>query len=100
MDSCDWEPFIKAALERNPVSIEAAQHMSVPECYEWLAQMEDESIYPENRLAQPEWQREEASETRPGVAGRNSNLVAGSVRRRLQLYHRGLQAGDRGKLRQ
>src|SRR3989339_452406 len=37
MESCDWEPFVKAAVERNPISLEAAKDKSVEETYQWLA---------------------------------------------------------------
>lgn len=52
--SCDWEPFVKAAVERNPVSIEITQGMSVDEVYSWLADMPSDSIYDGGRLAQPD----------------------------------------------
>jgi hypothetical protein len=54
MESCHWTPFIKAALERNPVSIQAAEPMSTEEAYAWLEQMENISIYDGKRLAQPD----------------------------------------------
>jgi len=54
MDTCRWEPFIKAAMERNPVSIEATRDKSIREICDWLNQMPDESIYDGNRLAQPD----------------------------------------------
>ena len=54
MDSCDWQPFVKAAVERSPVSLEAAKSMSVEGVYEWLNRMKDVSIYDSNRLAQPD----------------------------------------------
>lgn len=54
MESCDWEPFVKAAIERNPVSIEIAKDKSIDESYEWLSQMENASIYEGKRLAQPD----------------------------------------------
>jgi len=54
METCDWMPFIKAAVERNPVSIEATQDMSFDEVYEWLERMDDTSIYEGKRLAQPD----------------------------------------------
>jgi hypothetical protein len=54
MDSCDWQPFVKAAVERSPVSLEAAKSMSVEGVYEWLNRMRDVSIYDGNRLAQPD----------------------------------------------
>ncbi len=54
MASCDWRPFIKAALERNPVSIEKAEEMSAAEVYKWLEKMRNASIYDGKRLAQPD----------------------------------------------
>jgi hypothetical protein len=54
METCDWEPFIKAAVERNPVSIQMADSMSVDEVYRWLAKMKSTSIYEGKRLAQPD----------------------------------------------
>ena len=54
MKSCDWAPFIKAAVERNPVSIQMGESMSAQEVYAWLEKMENNSIYDGNRLAQPD----------------------------------------------
>lgn len=54
MDSCEWGPFMKAAIERNPVSIEMAKGKSSSEVYEWLRAMPNHSIYDANRLAQPD----------------------------------------------
>jgi len=54
MESCDWEPFIKAAIERNPVSIEAAKEKTIQQAYDWLSDMPNESIYDGKRLAQPD----------------------------------------------
>lgn len=54
MEYCDWRPFMKAAVERSPVSLEKTQAMSVAEVYEWLNSMQAGSIYDENRLAQPD----------------------------------------------
>jgi len=54
MESCDWAPFIKAAVERNPVSIQMADSMSPEEVYAWLEQMKNVSIYDGKRLAQPD----------------------------------------------
>ena len=54
MESCDWVPFIKAAAERNPVSIQMTEAMSVEEIYAWLGQMKNISIYDGRRLAQPD----------------------------------------------
>jgi hypothetical protein len=54
MEICDWRPFVKAAVERSPVSLEATKSMSLAEVYDWLARMPSASIYDGNRLAQPD----------------------------------------------
>ena len=54
MESCDWLPFVKAAVQRNPVSLQMAEAMSAEEIYAWLEQMKDDSIYDGRRLAQPD----------------------------------------------
>jgi hypothetical protein len=54
MESCDWAPFVKAAVERNPVSFQMAKNMSIDETYAWLKQINNASIYDSKRLAQPD----------------------------------------------
>jgi hypothetical protein len=54
MESCDWRPFLKAAVERSPISLAKTREMSVPQVYDWLQQMPAASIYDRNRLAQPD----------------------------------------------
>jgi len=54
MDLIPWEPFLKAALERNPVSIQALNLLSVNEAFNLISNLENYSIYPENRLALPD----------------------------------------------
>lgn len=54
MARCDWEPFIKAGIERNPVTIEHAGGRDIDAVYDWLNQMSNLSIYDEQRLAQPD----------------------------------------------
>jgi len=54
MESCEWAPFIKAALERNPVSIRIAGSTSLEQAYSWLEKMQNVSIYDGKRLAQPD----------------------------------------------
>ena len=54
MESCRWSPFVKAAVERNPVSIQMAGSMSLEQAYEWLGKMQNVSIYDSGRLAQPD----------------------------------------------
>lgn len=54
MERCHWQPFIYAAIKRNPVSIEMARDMSYKEIAIWLGAMVNESIYDGKRLAQPD----------------------------------------------
>jgi hypothetical protein len=54
MQSCDWRPFIKAAVERSPVSIQMAGSMPIQDVYRWLQQVDSVSIYDGKRLAQPD----------------------------------------------
>jgi len=54
METCDWEPFIKAAVERNPVSIGAVESLLVEQVYAQLKEMKNDSIYEGKRLAQPD----------------------------------------------
>jgi len=54
MDSCDWKPFLKAAFERNPVSVEYFREMELPAVYHELQAWPNESIYDGNRLALPD----------------------------------------------
>jgi hypothetical protein len=54
MESCDWRPFVKAAVERNPVSIQAVKSMPVEQVYKLLTEMKNDSIYDGKRLAQPD----------------------------------------------
>ena len=54
MDSCNWEPFLKAAFERNPVSIEYFRKSEMEEVYRQLNSWTNESIYDGNRLALPD----------------------------------------------
>jgi len=54
MDNIDLEPFMKAAFERNPVSIEALKGKSIAEIHEIILNLPNKSIYSEGRLAQPD----------------------------------------------
>lgn len=54
MSRCDWAPFLKAAFERNPVSIEAARDLRESSLLQLLKNMSSESIYDGPRLAQPD----------------------------------------------
>jgi DNA-binding protein len=54
MEFCDWQPFFKAAFERNPVSVELFRQKEIAEIYNELIAWPDESIYDGNRLALPD----------------------------------------------
>jgi hypothetical protein len=54
MESCDWKPFIKAVLERNPVSVDYFEKMTADEVFAELNSWPNESIYEGNRLALPD----------------------------------------------
>jgi len=54
MDNIDWLPFIKAAVERNPVCFQDLNGKSIQEVLYVLNAMTDESIYDGQRLAQPD----------------------------------------------
>lgn len=54
MDLIDWLPFIKAAVERNPVCHDELGNHPVEDIYQILMGLTDQSIYDRNRLAQPD----------------------------------------------
>jgi hypothetical protein len=54
MDRIDWLPFIKAAIERNPVCLNDLKGKSPEEVYKSLQGIPDISIYDDNRLALPD----------------------------------------------
>jgi hypothetical protein len=54
MDKIDWKPFVIAALQRNPVSLEGLKGKTADEAYQLLLGMPGESIYDGHRLAQPD----------------------------------------------
>jgi hypothetical protein len=54
MRRAPWKPFLKAAMERNPVSLGACGTMEIKEIAQQLQTFENESIYDISRLAQPD----------------------------------------------
>jgi hypothetical protein len=78
MASCDWAPFIKAAVERNPVSLTIADSKSDDEVYAWLEQMNNTSIYDGKRLAQPD----EVANYKTGDGLEKAFLLANVIRQR------------------
>ncbi len=50
-----WKPFLKAALERNPVSVSSSENFAPKQIYNQLSGFEDRSIYDSpTRMAQPD----------------------------------------------
>ncbi|MFC2102114.1 hypothetical protein ACFLS7_03885 [Bacteroidota bacterium] len=54
MDYCDWDPFLKAVLERNPVSVAMFRDVEPQEVYQQFLEWPNDSIYEGNRLALPD----------------------------------------------
>jgi len=78
MESCDWTPFVKAAVERSPVSLGMVDSMSLDEIFVWLGQMKNASIYDGKRLAQPD----EVANYRTGDGLEKAFLLANVIRQR------------------
>jgi len=54
MDKIDWRPFLKAALERNPVSLEGLKGQSSAEAYSMISALPNSSVYDSKRVALPD----------------------------------------------
>ncbi|MCX7819222.1 MAG: hypothetical protein N2652_08450 [Kiritimatiellae bacterium] len=54
LSTTDWRPFVKAAIERSPVSIAGARELDDESVVERLRLLPDESIYDGARCAQPD----------------------------------------------
>ncbi len=54
MDAIDWRPFVKAVIERNPVSFMDLYEKNNYEVYSLLKELPMDSIYDGNRLALPD----------------------------------------------
>jgi len=94
METCDWRPFVKAAVERSPVSIEMTKTMSIDDVYAWLKGMGDNSIYDEKRLAQPD----EVANYRTGDGLEKAFVLANIIRRRQPQQNVDIVAEDRNVL--
>jgi hypothetical protein len=79
METCDWVPFVKAAVERSPVSLAMPESMSLDEVFAWLKKMDDSSIYDGKRLAQPD----EVANYRTGDGLEKAILLANVIRQKL-----------------
>jgi hypothetical protein len=78
MESCDWVPFVKAAVERNPVGVQMVNSKSLEEVHRWLQQMNSVSIYDSKRLAQPD----EVANYKTGDGLEKAFLLANVIRQR------------------
>ena len=54
MENIDWKPFIKAAMERNPVCHSFTEGKSPSEIYSIVSVLKNKSIYDGGRLSQPD----------------------------------------------
>jgi hypothetical protein len=54
MDLIDWLPFVKAAIERNPVCLTDLNGKDIKAVYEIIAALPNESIYDNKRLSLPD----------------------------------------------
>lgn len=54
MRRCDWAPFVRAAMQRNPVAVAATKDVDDLALIDQLQTMANESIYSASRLAQPD----------------------------------------------
>ncbi len=54
LSRCSWHPFLKAAFERNPVSVTESKYYDYEQVINILNNMADQSIYDGSRLAQPD----------------------------------------------
>ena len=54
MKKIDWLPFIKAAIERNPVCFNDLNGQSLNDVYDTIAGLDNHSIYDNDRLALPD----------------------------------------------
>jgi len=54
MTRAPWKPFLKAALERNPVSISNSKDLTIDDVAKKLWDISNESIYDSTRMAQPD----------------------------------------------
>ncbi len=78
MTRCDWRPFVKAAIERSPVSAEKTESMTAEQIHSWLTGLPGASIYDGTRLAQPD----EAANYHTGDGVEKAFLMASVLSRR------------------
>jgi hypothetical protein len=78
MTKCDWTPFIKAAIERSPVSLAISKDKAIKDVYAWLNGLGSDSIYDNQRLAQPD----EVANYRTGDGLEKALLLANVIRQK------------------
>ncbi|MFH1370754.1 MAG: hypothetical protein ABII09_05655 [Planctomycetota bacterium] len=78
METCDWVPFVKAVIERSPVSLSMAADKSIADVYAWLKAMDNASIYDGKRLAQPD----EVANYRTGDGLEKAFVLANVIRQK------------------
>ena len=76
MDRVDWRPFIKAALERNPVCHLHVKELGPDEIYSHIHALTNKSIYDDGRMAQPD----EVWNFRRGDGSEKTLLMADALR--------------------
>ncbi|MCJ7448355.1 MAG: hypothetical protein MUO72_11755 [Bacteroidales bacterium] len=54
MDKLDWLPYVKAAIERNPVCFNDLNGKTISDVFEIITKMPNHSIYDDQRLALPD----------------------------------------------
>ena len=80
METCDWIPFLKAAVERNPVSLADGHGQCRSMLFMSLLQkMDGVSIYDGKRLAQPD----EVANYRTGDGLEKALLLANVIRQKF-----------------
>jgi hypothetical protein len=85
MDNVDWTPFVKAAIERNPVALTELEGKNTDEVYNILTDLPDESIYNGPRLSLPD----EVWNFKRGDGIEKAFLLAGFIVR----YNHGARVG-------
>jgi hypothetical protein len=99
MDKINWLPFIKAAIERNPVCFGDLNGKNIQEAFDILADMDRNSIYDGKRLAMPDevwnFQRGDGIEKALLLAGfimkkdKSTSISIDITNQNVQLSHNG-----------
>jgi hypothetical protein len=90
MDEIDWFPFIKAAIERNPVCFSDLRNKSTSDVYEILESMTNLSVYDAKRLALPD----EVWNFKRGDGIEKALLLAGFIMKKKKRTTVNIEIGD------